>query len=328
MDPLTGRIIEELARQQAGVVARRQLQALGVPRRVVRTQLRARRWQRPYPGTFVVFTGPLPPLARLWAALLYAGKDSVASHDSAAWLDGLRAELPAVVDVCVPHGRRHRASRTGVRVRQSRHLASRTHPTRTPPRTRLEETVLDLTDAQRAADPVIDLVLRACQRRLTTAARLRQAARRRRRLRWRTLVADLLADVVTGVQSALERRYRRDVERAHGLPRGVRNRAESSRGRRRYRDVRYRRFRLLVELDGQAAHPETWKERDDLRDNEVTELEQARTLRYGWVSVAARPCATAAQVGRLLTAAGWTGRLRACGPDCAAVTGSGSLDAA
>lgn len=328
MDSDTARMIEQLARQQAGAVARRQLRELGVSRRVVRTQLRAQRWQRPYPGTFVVFTGPLPPLTRVWAALLYAGRAAVAGHETAAWLDGLRADLPATVEVCVPHGRRHRASRTGVQVRQSRHLATKTHPTRTPPRTRLEDTVLDLTDAHRTADPVIDLVLRACQRRLTTADRLRQAARGRKRLRWRTLVADLLADVVAGVQSALERRYRRDVERAHGLPRGVRNRAESSRGRRRYRDVRYRRFRLVVELDGQAAHPEAWKEWDDLRDNEVTELEQARTLRYGWMSVAVRSCATAAQVGRLLSAGGWTGRLRPCGPDCAAAPTSGSLDAA
>ena len=49
------------------------------------------------------------------------------------------------------------------------------------------------------------------------------------------------ADVVDGVQSTLERRYRRDVERPHGLPRGFRNRSEGDRGRRRYRDVRYRR---------------------------------------------------------------------------------------
>lgn len=328
MDSVTVGTIQELARAQSGALARRQLRRLGVSRRVVRTELRARRWQRPYPGTFVVFTGPLPPLARVWTALLYAGQDAVATHETAAWLDGLRDDLPATVDVCVPHGRRHRASRTGVRVRQSRHLATRRHPTRTPPRTRVEDTVLDLTDGQRGADAVIDIVLRACQRRLTTAARLRATGRQRKRLRWRALVADLLTEVVDGVQSALERRYRRDVERAHGLPRGTRNRVEGQRGRRRYRDVRYHRFRVIVELDGRAAHPEEWRERDDLRDNEVTELEGARTLRYGWQSVAARPCRTAAQVGRVLRARGWTGWPRPCGPDCVAALDPGSLDAA
>jgi hypothetical protein len=328
MDADVAASIRDLARQQSGVVARRQLRELGVPRRVVRAELRGKRWQRPYPGTFVVFTGPVPPLTRVWAALAYAGRHAVASHETAAWLDQLRDDLPPTVEVCVPHGRRHRASRPGVRVRQSRHLDARRHPARTPPRTRVEDTVLDLTDARRGPDMVIDVVLAACQRRLTTAARLRDAAGRRKRMRWRALVADLLAEVVAGVQSALERRYRRDVERSHGLPRGRRNRVEGERGRRRYRDVRYRRFRLLVELDGRAAHPDQWKERDDVRDNEVTEVEEARTLRYGWHAVAANPCETAAQVARVARSGGWAGRRRACGPDCTAVPVTGTSDAA
>lgn len=324
--PAAEAALADLAEAQCGAVARRQLRELGLGRRVVRAHLRARRWQRPYPGTYVLFTGPLPPLTRLWAAVLYAGTQAVASHESAAWLDGLRSDLPATVDVCVPHGRRHRGSRPGVRVRQSRHVASRRHPSRTPPRTRIEDTVLDLTDQSTDPDNVIDVVLRACQRRLTTAARIAQAARQRKRLRWRGLVKELVGEVIDGVQSALERKYLRDVERAHGLPRGQRNHGDGSRGRRRYRDVRYRRWRVVVELDGRAAHPEEWRERDDLRDNELTETEDARTLRYGWWSVAVRPCETAAQVGRLLSARGWRGSLRRCGPGCTAV--SASLDAA
>jgi very-short-patch-repair endonuclease len=155
---------------------------------------------------------------------------------------------------------------------------------------------------------------------LTTAQRLRTAAAGRKRLRWRALVRELLADVVDGVQSTLERRYRNDVERPHGLPRGQRNQADGTRGRRRYRDVRYARWKVVIELDGRAAHPEEWRERDDLRDNELADREGARTLRYGWTSVAARPCATAAQVGRVLVAGGWTGAVTACGPGCTAVS--------
>lgn len=307
-----------LAEAQAGVVARRQLRALGISRRVVRRHLRQRAWQRPLPGTFVVFTGPLPPATRIWAALAYAGPEAVASHSTAAWLQKLADDLPTRLDVTVPHGHRHRGSRSTVRVRQSRHINARRHPAASPPQTRVEDTALDLADDTRDSSEVVDVVLRACQRRLTTAYRLRDRARQRRRMRWRRLVGDVLAEVSDGVQSSLERRYRADVELAHGLPRGSRNRTEGSVGRRRYRDVRYKRWRVLVELDGLAAHPDEWRERDDLRDNEVTVEESATTVRYGWRSVAATPCDTAGQVARLLTRNGWPGSVTACGPTCPA----------
>ena len=310
--------LAELTGAQAGAIARRQLRRLGVSREVVRSHLRGRRWQRPLPGTYVVFTGPLPPLTRVWAAVLYAGEEAVASHRTAAWLHALVDDLPVRLDVCVPHGHRHKGSRPGVRVRQSRRYLERAHPALLPPRTRLEDTVLDMTDDTRRSDEVITLVLRACQRRLTTAARLRQAARRRSRLRWRALLRDLLADVVDGVQSALERRYRRNVELPHGLPRGARNRQEGPGRRRRYRDVRYKRWRLLVELDGRAAHPEEWQERDDIRDNAALDDDGSVTLRYGWQSVTGSPCAVAAQVARRLGRHGWPGRVRRCGPTCSA----------
>lgn len=318
-DPDLDNRVAELAARQAGVVARRQLRVLGVPRRYVRHRLRRKQWQRLQPGSFATFTGPPPAEARIWAAILYAGRHAVASHGTAAWLHGLRDTCPDDVDVAVRHGRRHRPSRRGVRVRQTRHLEDRRHPAATPPRTRLEDTVLDLCDEYRTEGPVVDLVITVCQRRLTTAARLRDAARKRKRMRWRALTRDLLCEVEDGVQSVLERRYRRDVEIAHGLPRGERNAADVVRGRRRYRDVRYRRYRAVVELDGRATHPDELSELDAWRDNELVTEEDVTTLRYGWRSVAGRPCVTATQVGALLTRNGWTGRLRRCDrQDCTA----------
>jgi hypothetical protein len=301
--------------EQAGVVARRQLKKVGVRREVVRSHLRAKRWRRVLPGTYATFTGSLPPMARVWAAILYASPHAVASHETAAWLHQLRPDLPACVDVVIPHGQRYRRSRTTVRVRQSRHVAARTQPARSPARTTIEDTILDLTDASRSELPVIDLILRACQQRKTSPARLALRMRARRRLRWRQLLKDLISEVRIGVLSALERRYFGDVERAHGLPRGTRNKGEGPSASRRYRDVGYRAWRLIVELDGQATHPADQRERDDLRDNEVAER-QERTLRYGWRSVTTRPCRTAGQVARLLRQGGWTGSPVRCGPDC------------
>jgi hypothetical protein len=153
--------LAELTGAQAGAVARRQLRRLGVSREVVRSHLRGRRWQRPLPGTYVVFTGLLPPLTRVWAAILYAGEEAVASHRSAGWLHTLVDDLPVRLDVRVPHGHRHRGSRPGVRVRQSRRYVERAQPGLLPPRTRLEDTVLDMADDTRRSDDVITLVLRA-----------------------------------------------------------------------------------------------------------------------------------------------------------------------
>lgn len=280
----------------------------------MRTQLRSRRWQRPYPRTYVTYTGPMPFETRVWAAIVYAGGDAAASHGTAAFLSGLADAPPEEVEVTVTHGHRV-AQRPGVRIRQSRLLADKRHPTRVPPQTRVEDTVLDLTDATRTEQVVIDVVLRACQRRLTTAARIGLRAAGRKRMRWRRLVADIVEDVRDGIQSALERCYHRDVERAHGLPRGTRNATEGRPGRRRYRDVRYLRWRVVVELDGRAAHPEEWKEHDDLRDNELVADDGTVTLRYGWLAVAVQPCATAAQVDRLLHRNGWRGSMTNC-PSC------------
>ena len=195
-------------------------------------------------------------------------------------------------------------------------LALRRHPAREPAVTRLEDTVIDLVDDSSTAVKAIDAVMRACQRRLTTAERLAETARNRKKMRRRRLLLEVLCEVQAGVLSMLERNYRRDVELAHGLPRGTRNPGDGVPGRRRYRDVRYRKFGLVVELDGRAAHPAHDKDRGDIRDNELLEAEDVRTLRYGWKPVAGQPCETAAQVARLVRLGGWTGTPVPRGPDC------------
>jgi hypothetical protein len=140
-------------------------------------------------------------------------------------------------------------------------------------RTRVEETVLDLVDRAGDLDEVVAVITGACQRRLTTAARLQLSAVRRRRLRRRQLFTEVLDDVRDGVHSALERRYR-VIERTHGLPAGERNVAEGTPGHHCYRDVLYRQYATVVELDGNASHPVEHREADRMRDNAVVETAQ------------------------------------------------------
>ena len=275
------------------------------------------RWQRTdHHGVYLTTTGPASYLARCRAALLHAGNGAALGMTTAAWIWGLTDEAPDLVHVMVPAHRRL-ARQPGVQFHIRTHLRQRVHPARVPPVVRLEDTVLDLVDRRGSTrGEVIDLVLRACQRRLTSTGRLRSAMALRRRLRHRALVRDLLTEIEDGVETPLERRYARDVERAHGLPRGLRNRQEGARGRRRYRDVRYLAYRTVVELDGRAAHPAERRELDDWRDNELLVVEGTRTLRYGWRSVTDSACETAEQVVALLRSGGWTGATTRCGPGC------------
>ena len=184
--------------------------------------------------------------------------------------------------------------------------------------------MLDLIDRATSADRVLGLITGSCQRRLTTAARLGQAAAGRGRLKWRGLVVQVLDEIRDGVQSPLEHRWRNDVERAHGLPPGQRNHAEDVRGARLYRDVHYVNYRTVAELDGNAAHPIEHRERDRARDNAVVENAQV-TLRYGWRAVAGNPCLTAAQVGRVLASRGWLGRVKRCGQGVASQSKNSSM---
>ena len=312
--------LRDLSRAQQGVLSRRQVLRLGLSHNYIATQLAARRWRPARPGVYFTFTGHASFEAHVWAGVLYGGDGAVASGETAAYLCGLTDRAPSYVEISVDARRRVDGQRghddiPPLRVRRVLHLPRRRHPSRLPPQTRVEDTVLDLIDRATSADRVVSLITGSCQRRLSTARRLGQAAAGRGRLRWRGLVDEVLDDVRDGVQSPLERRWRNDVERAHGLPPGQRNHAEKVRGSRLYRDVHYVKYRTVAELDGNAAHPTEHRELDRARDNDAVEIAQV-TLRYGWRAVAGNPCLTAAQVGRVLASRGWRGQVTRCGPGC------------
>jgi len=91
---------------QAGMVAHGQVLALGVSPMQARAYVDTGRWRRVLPGVYATFTGPITAHGRVWAALLYAGRDAAASHGTALCLWGLTDEAPAVFDVVVPGSRR------------------------------------------------------------------------------------------------------------------------------------------------------------------------------------------------------------------------------
>lgn len=301
------------------MLSRQQALACDLTRSAIRARLRGGRWQRLFTGVYATFTGEPSRRSRLWAVVLRAGDGAVLSHGTAGELVGL-VDMPSPqVHVTVPDSRRV-APIPGATIHLSARAGAARHPTRLPPQTRVEETVLDLAATASTLDDALGWVARGCGRRLTTPARLLAAMTRRARLRWRPELAAALGDVAHGCHSVLELRYLRQVERAHGLPAGERQAVRSRRGGRWYDDVRYRGFRTRVELDGRAAHPAEARLRDMRRDNAAV-VQGDAVLRYGWPDIAREPCTCAVQVAAVLRRNGWTGVLHACGPACVIVKG-------
>jgi hypothetical protein len=299
---------------QSGIVARGQALRHGLDDDLIENRLRSGRWRAVHWGVYATFPGSLSREAELWAAVLRAGPGAALSHQTAAELLGLTGDRSDVIHLTVPPGR-HPGPIRGAVVHQSRRIAAATHPVQLPPRTRVEETTLDLTQSAASFNEAYDWVCRAIGGRLTTAARLRAALDARPKARWRTGLIIALAEADSGVHSILERRYVRKVERPHGLPAATRQARTAHSPRSRYVDNLYEEAGLAVELDGQAAHGLAQRRADMRRDNDHAAA-GILTLRYSWADVTERPCAVAQQVAEVMASRGAPVSLRPCTPAC------------
>lgn len=303
--------LREIADYQSGVVTRTQTLAAGISDRVVGVLVRRGRWQRLYPGVYAAFSGQLSREAVLWAAVLRAGPGAALSHKTAAELWGLGTDVSSPIHLTIPVGRRI-GKTPGLAVHLS--LAVAVHPAQTPPRTRLEETVIDLWEAAGSLDNAVGWVTSAIGKRLTTQDKLRHAMEARKRVRWRSQLAELLSPDSAGIHSVLEYRYVRNVERPHRFPAGCRQAAARRRGRITYRDTLYEEYQTVVELDGRVAHPGDSRWNDIHRDNAAVTAGLS-TLRYGWRDVTMTPCVTAAEIADALAKRGYDDA-RPCSPTC------------
>jgi hypothetical protein len=324
---------QELLDLQHGVVARWQAVRAGQAPCAIDGQIKSGRWQPLYRGVYAAFTGTPSRMAILQAAVLRAGPGAALSYWTAAELDGITDKPSAMVHVTVGPDRRVSLSGSetagglpALVVHRCARITQARHPARLPHRTRVEETVVDLVQVAVDAEAAFSWAAQACGRRLTTPGLLLQVIRARAKCRWRRELTAGLADISEGVLSVLERRYVRQIERPHGLPQAARQSRNRAGARTRYFDNYYHRFGLVVELDGQAAHPAEARWRDVRRDNASAAL-GLTTLRYGWADITVHPCRTAAEIAAALTARGWQGHLRACSPMCGHFHDPGNLSA-
>lgn len=307
--------LRKVERYQSGVFSRKQALQAGLSEATVKYRAMSGSWRKLYPGVYAAFTGPPDRNAQLWAAVLSAGPGAVLSHETAAELQQLIDEPAPLIHITVPATRRV-APVPGITI----HLSARVADTRSPadvlPQTWIEDTILDLTQAADTVDDVSGWITRAFGRRLTNEWKLRATMGLRKRLRWRNELGELITAAAGGAHSPLEFRYDRDVERAHGLPRSQHQvpftKPDGSRG---FRDRFYERYGVVVELDGNEAHPAEDRWSDRARDNAAAE-EGKQSLRYGWKQVRWDACDTAVQVGNVLRQHGWEGTPRPCSPSC------------
>ena len=304
----------ELARFQDGVLSRRQALEGGMTSDAIDRQLRYGYWQSLQRGVYAVYTGKPTREATLWAAVHRAGPGAALSHQTAAELFTLVDGRSSAIHVTVPAIRRA-DNVAGVVLHRSHRVAETVHPSLSPPRTRIEETVLDLVDQATRFDDAFNVVCAASQRRLTQVDLIAGAMARRTKLRWRRELTKALGDIDAGTHPFLEYRYVHRVERRHALPTATRQARLTDDARNRYLDNLYEEFNLSVELDGLQAHPDDQRWQDLRRINAIT-AQGITTLRYGWNDVEHRPCETTAEIVAVLHRLGWAGPARACAPTC------------
>lgn len=133
----------ELAGRQHGVIARRQLLALGFSKRAIEHRVARGRLHQVTPGVYAVGWPEMTRERRWMTAVLAGGKGAALSHRSAAALWEIGTEKPGTTDISVP--RHTKLSRSGIRVRSRPALRAREIVSRQSiPVTDIVRTLIDL----------------------------------------------------------------------------------------------------------------------------------------------------------------------------------------
>ena len=312
--PVDWATLRQHANRQFDLLTRPQCLGAGMTDDALQWRVSSGRWVRMRAGVFLTKPGRVDWQVTATADLLGClsgapAADAAFCGRSAHYLWGLERKPPVITEVVVPYERAV-ASGPRLKVRRSVRWEDLVHDTAYPWRTTLPATLLDVA-AQGSATDALATVARAVQKELVSVGQLRAELAARQGHRHSRVLGPALADVGDGAQSGAEVLYVRDVERAHGLPAATRQ-APSDRGARRYHDNEYTQFGLIVEVDGRLGH-EQWQDRvrDGRRDRQLLSTARA-TTRVFWADVAVMPCETAADIGAVLHARGWRGRLRRC----------------
>jgi very-short-patch-repair endonuclease len=245
------RVVAEIAGRQHGLIARRQLVALGLSRGLIDNMVRRGRLIAIHRGVYALAHSSMPPFAPYMAAVLAVGEDAWLSHRSAATVWGLLRGRDDDVEITLV-GRDSGRRRAGVRVHRAITLDPRdTTHRHNIPIVSAARALLDITpdlgarDLERAFDGALKagIVSRDAVARTAGRAHGHPGAAR---------LSDLARDELRApadTESDPEEDLRRLIG-AGGLPQPEYNVQLGP-----YRvDALWRAHRLVVEVDGYAFH--------------------------------------------------------------------------
>ena len=188
-----------LTRAQHGVIARRQLLALGYSEKGIKHRVGIGPLHPLYRGVYAVGRPELTQHGRWMAAILAKGPAAVLSHRSAASLFGIAKQKGGAIHVAVPTHSRRRSSR-GVIVHRRTDLRATTR--QGVPTTTIEDTLIDLA-TELSSDALVQAINEADKRDLIDPGALREAVAEMRRPGAATVRS--VTDGFVRTESSLER---------------------------------------------------------------------------------------------------------------------------
>ncbi|HEX2297496.1 MAG TPA: hypothetical protein VHH34_03085 [Pseudonocardiaceae bacterium] len=304
---------EQLLIEQHGVVDTEQLAAFGLTPDAIAAQVEADRWQPLLPRVYATTTGPPPRVARLQAALRYAGPAAVLSHRTAAEEWGMVPAQDGPVHVTVPYRCSAVSQPPHVIVHRSRaweYIAVAT----VPPRTSRADTVLDLATAEPSAREAMHRLIGLVTTCGISLIDIERQLVERRPYRYQRALTAALHRMAGGVASVLEDLYALDVETAHGIPPAHRQAPFEVDGHTLWEDAVYDHVGvpLTVRLDGRAYHSNPLVAFRDRRRDNAAELAGRSRLVFGWRDIRERPCDAAREVLTVLHRHRWHGPTLRC----------------
>ena len=298
--------MSECAAQQHGVVAVRQLVALGLSASAVRSRVSRGRLHVVFRG--VVSVGPpglLTPKGRVMAATLACRRGTAASHRSSSMLFELRLTRRQWIDVTTPGARGRR--RRGIRIHGGTTLtAADVTVIDNIPCTSLARTLLDVAEdaTRREVERALDA---AEQQRLLDMRAIDDVLARANGRRGAKLLRAVLDEHKVGstlTRNDLEEAFLAICRAAELPPDAVNVWIAFADGGGAEADFLYRRQRLIVEVDGRGTHATRRAFQSDRRRDQRLMLLGWRVVRFTWQQVISEPAYVAATLRGLLAEAG------------------------
>lgn len=292
--------IAQLAAFQHGVVAREQLQLLGLARGAIEARIKTGRLIRVHRGVYAVGHKRLSRRGVWMAAVLAAGPDAVLSHRTAAALWGLAPETNGPIDVTAPNQRRVK----GVRVHRCSPAMDETTREDGIPVSTLSRTLFDCAGAL-PAYRLEKLLQEAEFKRLTDTLSLGDLIARypgHRGVARARMVLERGRFGASITKEEMEIRFLKLVD-DYELPSPVLNGLIRAGDRDYEADCHWPNSMLVVELDSRSAHLTTYSFENDRARDRALRVAGWNVIRITWRQLHDEPARIAADIRSLLAGA-------------------------